>query len=98
MSPMQMASFHATESLENDTAFYAIVLDYLNIVQQRTIRRMETANFAVGGLVLVKEENTPSIPWPCGRITKTFVGNDGIICVVQLRTETGFYKRPFSKL
>ena len=40
---------------------------------------------------------TPS-QWPIARIVKTYPGKDGQVRVVDVRTSSGIYKRPITKL
>ncbi len=42
-------------------------LEYFYNLRQRTKWRKETANFEVGDLMLIEEDNSPSITWPRGR-------------------------------
>lgn len=51
-----------------------------------------------GLLVLVKEDGLPSLKWRIGRITRLFPGSDGIVRNVILKTASGSYQRPVSKL
>ena len=73
-------------------------LDYLNNLQQRTKWKMDVVNSIVGNLVLIKEDNAPSLTWPRGGIIKMFIGNGYIVRVAQLRTATGIYSRPMWKI
>lgn len=52
-------------------------------------------NIDVGQLVLVQEDNKPSITWPLARIVATHPGRDGIIRVVTIKTAAGTYTRLF---
>lgn len=44
-------------------------------------------------MVILKEDNTPPLHWPMGRITAIHPGEDGIIRVVTIKTTHGEYKR-----
>ena len=48
--------------------------------------------------MIIKEDNTPPMCWPLARIVQTFDGNDNIVRVVQVKTQTGVYIRPVSRL
>lgn len=49
-------------------------------------------------MVLIKNESTPPIIWPLGRIVETHPGSDGITRVVTVKTGHGVSKRALSKL
>lgn len=49
-------------------------------------------------LVLLRDENTPPMSWPTGRIVDLHPGVDGVIRVVTVQTATGQYTRPVSKI
>ncbi|XP_036148482.1 uncharacterized protein LOC118647537 [Monomorium pharaonis] len=51
-----------------------------------------------GSLVLVTDERYPPAKWPLGRVIELHKGPDGLARVVTLRTASGFYKRPITKL
>ena len=51
-------------------------------------------NFAVGGLVIVRNINTPKSHWPLARIVAIYPGDDGIIWTVKIRTSNGEFVRP----
>ena len=52
----------------------------------------------IGMLVLIKEDNIPSLKWKMGRIIKVHPGEDNVVRVVTLKTPTGAIKRPTSKI
>ena len=55
-------------------------------------------NLKVGDLVLVKQDNTARLRWPLGLITDVYEGADGLVRSVQVKTQTGLYDRPVSKI
>ena len=76
-------------------------VDYLTTPQHRQHRPQWHDNkqkHAVNDIVIIKEDNTPAMIWPLVRITKIFDGNDKIVRVVQVKTQTGLYIRPVSRL
>ncbi|XP_058816996.1 uncharacterized protein LOC131680291 [Topomyia yanbarensis] len=72
--------------------------DYLSQLQQRSKWKKETADVEVGQLVLMKQDNTPSLQWPLGRITETIFGPDGHVRVVVVKTAAGTYKRAVTEI
>lgn len=49
-------------------------------------------------MVIIKEDNTPIMKWPLGRVVNTYPGDDGIIRVVEVKTASGLFKRPIHRL
>lgn len=47
---------------------------------------------------LVKEDNTPPLRWPLGRLMQVYPGKDELVRVVRVRMKGKLYKRPFLKL
>nr|XP_012215486.1 PREDICTED: uncharacterized protein LOC105667930 [Linepithema humile] len=47
----------------------------------------------IGDLVVLREDKTPPLYWPLGRVTALYPGQDGIVRVVEIKTTTGSYKR-----
>lgn len=55
-------------------------------------------NLSVGDLVVLREDNTIPTRWPLMRISSVHPGKDGVVRVVMLKTSTGLYTRPVSKV
>lgn len=73
--------------------------DYLNNLQQRTKWRTNPDSGSLrGALVLLKEESTPPMVWPLGRIQDIHPGSDNIVRVVTVRTKNGVVKRAMTKV
>jgi hypothetical protein len=72
-------------------------LEYLNMLQQRSKWTKDQVNLKPGDLVLV---HTPSSPlnWPLARVTATHPGSDGVVRVVELKTQSGHLTRPVVKV
>ena len=67
-------------------------------MQSRAKRVDPTANLEVGRLVLLHDPSSPPLKWKYARVIETFPGKDGVVRVARVRTATGEYKRPVSKL
>ncbi|XP_050294296.1 uncharacterized protein LOC126734641 [Anthonomus grandis grandis] len=52
----------------------------------------------LGSLVLLKEDNLPSLRWRTGRVVDLHSGNDGAVRVVSVRTSSGVVKRSITKI
>ncbi|XP_055591098.1 uncharacterized protein LOC129743154 [Uranotaenia lowii] len=52
----------------------------------------------VGDVVVLREDNIPPLNWPLARVIAVHPGDDNVIRVVTVRTATGIYKRPSSRL
>lgn len=72
--------------------------EYLHTLQQRSKWTTHTRAPNVDDLVLIKEDNTPSLEWKRGRIVKLLPGRDSIVRVAEVRTLKGTILRPVSKL
>lgn len=72
--------------------------EYLGTLINRSKWLNETENIKKGDLVVVKEENLPPMSWKLARIEEVLPGKDGLVRTVILRTSTGIYKRPITKL
>ncbi|XP_046141661.1 uncharacterized protein LOC123987780 [Osmia bicornis bicornis] len=72
--------------------------EYLQYLQERAKWRGPTDNFAVGQLVLVRDDRYPPSKWPLGRITEVHLGPDGLVRVVTVRTATSILKRHVARL
>ena len=73
-------------------------VEYLSSLQQRNKWRTEHVQPAVDNILIIKEDNTRPVFWPLARIIQTFDGNDNIVRFVQVKTQTGLYIRPVSRL
>ena len=60
--------------------------------------RENNVKFQEGELVLLKEDDVKRGLWPLARITKVMPGKDGVTRVAEVRTKTGVYTRPVTKL
>jgi len=56
------------------------------------------ANFKVGDVVLVMDENSPRKSWPLGLVTRTFAGRDGLVRSVEVKMNKTLVVRPIHKL
>lgn len=72
-------------------------LEYLHTLQQRQKWTVATKNLETGDLVLV-HCNTPPLTWPLARITAVHPGSDGVVRVVELKTQQGSLVRPAVKV
>ncbi|XP_062560004.1 uncharacterized protein LOC134224610 [Armigeres subalbatus] len=73
-------------------------VEYLCTLQSRSKWTNPPVNIQKDQLVLLKEENIPPYHWPTARILEIHPGKDGITRVVTIKTPTGIYTRPVSKL
>lgn len=72
--------------------------DYLHLRQIRTKNYKEEIPIKIGQLIIMHVDNQPALSWPMGRIIKVTPGKDGITRVVKIRTQSGEYDRPVSKI
>lgn len=71
------------------------------IAQMQTRKKWRSktnTQITVGDLVLIKQESTPPLQWPMGRISDVHPGVDGIIRVVSIKTSKGTLKRSTKRI
>lgn len=72
--------------------------EYLHQLQIRTKQYKSREQISVNDLVLLQIENTPGMQWPMGRIISLQPGKDGISRVATIKTSSGIYVRPVSRI
>ena len=71
---------------------------YLPSLVPRKKWKLEQPNLAIGDVVLMIDPNQPRGQWKIGHIIQTFPGEDGLVRVVKIQTETGVYSRTIHRL
>ena len=56
--------------------------------------KQKQGNFRVGDIVLIGEPNVTRGRWNLGKVMETHPSKDGLVRVVQVKTEDGLYARP----
>lgn len=73
--------------------------NYLNMLQHRPKRFSTTISQPkLNDVVLLKEDNMPPTRWKIARIVDVHPGDDGIIRVVTLKTDSSTFQRPTCKI
>ena len=72
--------------------------EYLHTLQSRTKWQHPNPNLQVDDVVIVKPDSHFHCHWPTARIISTHPGADGLVRVVTLKTSSGVYKRPVTKV
>ncbi|XP_061729961.1 uncharacterized protein LOC133534733 [Cydia pomonella] len=72
--------------------------EYLHTLQQRYKWTSHTEPPKLNDLVLIKEDNLVALNWRRGRIVRLLPAKDGIVRVVEVKTQNGVLLRPVSKL
>ena len=72
--------------------------EYLHTLQSKTKWQHQKPNLQVDDVVIVKPDSHFHCHWPTARIISTHPGADGIVRVVTLKTASGIYKRPVTKV
>ena len=74
-------------------------VEFLHMLQQRNKWLRPTRNIQSDDLVLVTDTSLIRRgSWPLGRVLQTHPGKDGLVRVATVKTATGTYVRPLSKL
>ena len=72
--------------------------DYFASLRKFTKWHHSTRNAQVGDVVLLREDGLVPAKWPLGKIAGIHPGKDNIVRVVTVKTATGTYKRPVTKV
>ncbi|XP_024886772.1 uncharacterized protein LOC112464165, partial [Temnothorax curvispinosus] len=94
-------SQHSTSWPEHNPAMPAETIPErksVQVLRQRTKWQQSCANLAKDELVIVRNELLPPTKWELGRIQKLYPDQDGRVRVVDVKTVSGIYKRPITKL
>ena len=72
--------------------------EYLQCLQRFNKWKFQNRNFAVGDIVLSKDDRLPPCQWALARITRVHPGPDQRVRVVSVKTARGIYVRPITKI
>ena len=73
------------------------ILQYLPELQRRSKWQDPKRNFAVGDLVLLKDENTPRYLWPLGLVVEVYKSDDDLVRSIKVKTKSSQFVRPVTK-
>ena len=73
-------------------------LEYLSSIRKYVRWNIHSRNLQVGDLVTIHEDNLVPGKWPLARMHETHPGRDGVVRMVTVKTLSGYYKRPVTKL
>ena len=72
--------------------------EYLSSLRKHSKGHKPTQNLSVGDIVVLHDDSVFATKWPIERITRVFCGQDGLVRMVELKTQTGIYRRPVTKI
>ena len=72
--------------------------EYLTSLQKFSKWHRPSKNLAVGDVVVLREDGMVPTKWPIARIVGVHTGKDGVVRVATVKTPTGTYTRPATKL
>ena len=72
--------------------------EYLSTLRRYAKWHHPTKNIEVGDVVILQEDNLIPMKWPLAKVVDTHAGKDGLVRVVTIKTATGTYKRPVTKI
>ena len=72
--------------------------EYLPTLIARKKWDKDTRNLAVNDVVLLAADDSPRGYWPLGVVQQVYKSEDGVVRSAMVRTATGTYKRPCTKL
>ncbi|XP_055844957.1 uncharacterized protein LOC129911250 [Episyrphus balteatus] len=73
-------------------------VEYITTLQERSKWKTATPNLKPGDLVIIKEPNLPPTKWLLGKIEAATQGTDGRVRVATVKTNSGTFVRPITKL
>ena len=74
------------------------IREYLPTLTRRTKWNEHTQPLKIDDCVIVVDDSLPRGCWPRGRVSAVHPGRDGVVRVVDVKTQTGTFRRPVSKL
>ena len=72
--------------------------EYLSSLRRYAKWHHPTRNIEVGDVVVLQEDHMVPSKWPLAKVVATHPGSDGLTRVVTVKTSTGEYKRPVTKV
>lgn len=73
-------------------------VEYINSLQMRYKWYHNEPEVKIDSLVLLKDDKCPPLTWPLGKIVQVFKGADNKVRSVSIKTNTGTYTRPITKI
>ena len=73
-------------------------IEYLSSLRRYVKWHHPSRNIEVGDIVILREDNLVPTKWPLAKVITAHPGNDGLTRVVTVKTSTGEYKRPVTKI
>jgi len=72
--------------------------EYLTSLRAYNKWHKPSRNIQVNDIVILQDANLVPTKWPLGRVVKTFHGEDRLVRVVDVKTQSGVYRRPVTKV
>ena len=72
--------------------------EYTTSLKRYTKWYHSSTNICVGDIVILQEDNLIPTKWPLARVIEVHPGKDDLVRVVTVKTSSGTYKRPISKI
>ncbi|XP_066600734.1 uncharacterized protein [Prorops nasuta] len=93
----RLERFHLLQAIRN-RFWKRWSLEYMQHLQERGKWRGPTKNFAIGQLVLIRDDRYPPAKWPLGRVVEVHPGPDNLVRVVTVKTSTSTVRRHIARL
>ena len=72
--------------------------EYIASLRRTNKWMFPSKNIQVNDIVILQEENLIPTKWPLARVLEVHPGKDGLVRVATVKTSSGIYKRPTTKL
>ena len=72
--------------------------EYLVNLNRFTKWQSPSRNIAIGDIGVLREDGLVPTKWQLARVVNVHAGSDGMVRVATIKTQSGLYKRPITKL
>lgn len=97
LNPNSLSAYHQQQHIIQNF-WKSFHREYLNNLQTRNKNRFPERNLQVNDLVLLVDDNLPTLKWKSGIITRTFPGDDNLVRTVEVRTNGSLFRRASARV
>lgn len=94
----RLSRFQHLQQLQQHFCWLRWSKEYLSELQCRTKWKVKHPELREGTLVLIREDHSPPMRWPIGRVTQLHPGSDSISRIVSIQTAKGIIRRAVNRI